>query len=155
MEADDCIYADIHRRILDEDKPDWTEERVWCPPHRQFHTLVRQLGQIAMLGQDEDEQRTTGRRPAGVLLADGKTLCFHGNGSAAVYGDCAYCGARLHAHQSDLAAVKSGKAEAGYLEEKCPACHRPNAVHAAYGLGGIRTTRLEAGAPAMQGKLAR
>lgn len=150
-----CQFESDHRHILDEDKPGWTDETVWCPPHRAWHRLIRSPGQVAMLTAETgpDHQAQAGHRyQKGVLLADG-TLCFHGNSSPAIYGACAYCGTRLHVHHNALAGVKSGRHGAAYIEELCPACHRPNAVYPDHLAGGVRTMRMVDGEPALQMKL--
>ena len=46
--------------------------------------------------------------------------------------------------------VKSGHAGQGYLVQRCPACHRYNAVYPVYGKRAIRTSKLEGDAPVMQ-----
>ena len=79
--------------------------------------------------------------------------CFHESTSDVLTASCAYCGTTLHAHRDELGRVKSGRLGTGYLEEKCPACHRANAVFPTYGDTAIRTTRLVEGAPAIQMKL--
>lgn len=61
---------------------------------------------------------------------------------------CAYCGAELHVHKPQLAeAEREGRLHL----ERCPACHRANAVQRAHGQGfAVRTAQVEAGQPVMQ-----
>jgi len=151
----DCSVEHLLRHVLDEDRPGWTEEEIWCPLHRSMHNLVRKDWQISLLPSTSEttEKRLAPRRYAkGVLLETG-VLCFHGNGSTAIYGACACCGTRLHVHHDELAGVKSGRHGAAYLEERCPACHRTNAVYPDRQSGGIRTVQLIDGAPVLQMKL--
>lgn len=86
-------------------------------------------------------------------IIEGGLRCFHKSRAPALAADCAYCGTQLHVHQDDLGRVKSGRHDVGYLVEKCPACHRPNAVFPAYGIGGIRAQKLSGVSPAMQMKI--
>ena len=153
-----CQFEREHRQILDEDKPGWTDETVWCQPHRTMHRLLRAPGQLAILPKASDpgsQAQAAHRHQKGELLADG-TLCFHGNpdkSGPAIYGACAYCNTRLHVHHDALGGVKSGRHGAAYMEERCPACHRPNAVYPDRLGGGIRTERMVDGAPVLQMKL--
>lgn len=111
------------------------------------------LGTDEATSGDHGARRGAADRSTRFRLLDGGLRCFHDSGAPAMAGACAYCSAVLHVHRDALGRVKSGAHQAGYLEERCPACHRANAVVPAYGLGGIRVAKLVEGAPAMQMKL--
>ena len=152
MKACALDYADELRRSLDQDKPGWTVEMVRCPLHGGYHELVANPGQRPLSGgSDEAAGR---RKPAQrFALLEGGLRCFHQSRAPALSGPCAHCGTTLHTHQDLLGRVKSGRLGKGYIEERCPACHRSNAVFPAYGVGGIRVMRVADGEAAMQMKL--
>lgn len=67
---------------------------------------------------------------------------WHETATAAVVALCAHCGtARLHVHTQQVVAAK----RQGYIIERCPACHRYNAVMAAHRGGGVGTLKMEDG----------
>ena len=148
-------YAEELRRSNDRYDPQWAVDSIWCPLHQEYHEFSRDIPQVPMaIGASERPSPLPGktRQKKFSLLPDGRA-CFHDNSSPAVSGPCPHCGTILHVHQDMLGPLKSGRHGTGYLEERCPACHRWSAVHAAYGLGGIRTSKLAEGGPAMQMKL--
>lgn len=142
------------RRTLNRDYPGWTVEYFPCQVHDEDHEIRADVLQPSFVRPGPVARGAAAAvmtKPAGRVLDNG-LFCTHATAANPLVGNCAFCGTRLHVHQADLGAVKSGRAGTGFLEEKCPACHRPNAVHAAYGLGGIRTSRIVEGGPAMQMK---
>lgn len=154
----DAMYEpllDQLRATLDRDEPGWTVEDMWCRLHQEYHELKPAPGQRAMLATPERAAMKPARPTQRFVVLEGGVRCFHANTSPALAGPCAYCGVMLHTHADALGAVKSGRAGAGYLEERCPACHRANAVYPAYGLGGIRVMPLAEEGPVMQMKLVR
>lgn len=158
-------YARELRRSLDLEKPGWVRELVRCPHHGGYHELLPADGQLFSVATDGQDSGAERRPLVRFRLLPGGLSCFHESKADVLAAPCAHCGAMLHAHKDALGRVKSGRqrgdrAEAksevpvgrGYLEERCPACHRANAVFPAHGLGGIRTAQLAEGAPAMQMK---
>ena len=146
-------YAGELRRSLNRDKPGWTLELVRCPKHGGYHELTPDGGRMFSLAAEGQESDPARRPLVRFRLLDDGARCFHESRAPSLSAACAYCGATLHAHKDDLGRVKSRSHVAGFLTERCPACHRANAVFPAYGLGGIRVSKLAEGAPAMQGKL--
>lgn len=65
---------------------------------------------------------------------------------------CSYCRTRVHTHRDRLAEAK--RQGEGFVVERCPACHRPNALRELYG-GGDRVGALamENDALVVQGRL--
>lgn len=147
-------YAEELKRALDQDKPGWTQEEVWCPLHREHHELsAAPPGQLFRLGAQETVPGAPGALGARFKLLPGGLRCFHESTAEALEAPCAHCGASLHAHKDELGRVKSGRHGAGFLEERCPACHRANAVFPTRRAGGIWTSKLAEGVPAVQTKL--
>ncbi len=147
-------YAKSLRAGLDRDYPGWTVELIWCPWHREKHEIISDIRQAPLLASPVSRTGATFHRPSHRPRPVG--WCpWHETASPQLTAPCAYCDTQLHVHQPELAKVKSGRQELGYLVERCPACHRYNAVIPAYGLGGIRTSRLADGAPVLQLKLGR
>lgn len=126
----DARYVDWLRRWMDREEPGWTSDRVFCPAHQEDHELLPAEGQRP-LGQRLDDpavargkRREVVGRPIEGPKGSGKTvLCFHETTAEPVFGPCAYCRAWLHTHQSILGGARSGRL-GGYVEERCPACHR-------------------------------
>lgn len=148
------------RRALDRDQPGWTEYSVTCQFHRAEHTLHRDPGQVPLATLAPEASGSTPRKLGGLPPVpkgrDPATWCvWHETSSPAVHGPCAWCGTdRLHVHRDALGTVRSGAAGAGYLVERCPACHQYNAVSPVYGTRpnhpAIRTARLEGDTPVIQ-----
>ena len=138
------------RRRLDLTEPGWTVQYFPCPEHGEDHEIRSGL----LVSAPQGGQVRVSAAPRGRVIEGGQ-FCTHRTTSQAIAAPCAYCGTRLHVHQDALGAVKSGRAGASFVEERCPACHRANAVLPAYGLGGVRTSQIVDGAPALQLSLLR
>ena len=150
-----CVlkYAEAMKRSLNEVDAGWLRDEVWCPLHQEYHELTPDAGQRPLLpgmNMPMAPNKSSRRR---VRFLPWGLPCFHKSTSDMLTAPCAYCGTTLHAHKDMLAGVKSGRLDAGYLEEKCPACHRVNAVLPTYGETAISTLRLVECVPAMQLKL--
>lgn len=74
--------------------------------------------------------------------------CGHDAKDEAVWGRCAHCGTAMHVHRSQLREAK----REGYILERCPACHRPNAVKSTL-RGEVWTAALDGAKPVQAGRL--
>lgn len=139
------------RETLAQDQPGWETEYYYCPPCREHHDIIAGEKQ---LGMGEMKQGSGKSRSGLVPLPAGtpENYCrWHETTSPERAAPCAYCGTQLHVHQDALAKVKPGQGEHdSFLVQKCPACHRPNAVHPTYVEGTIRVSKLDGDTPATQ-----
>lgn len=143
----------IIRQSMDRDEPGWIQTSYFCPPCREWHEIIagtKQLQLSADAPVDAAAPTNTRRLPPLKPGAPEGWCRWHDRASPQLSAPCAFCGTPVHVHRDALGKVKSGAAEHGYLTERCPACHRYNAVHPTYGKSGIRTSKLEGDTPVMQ-----
>ena len=145
--------ADL-KRSMDRDEPGWAETTVWCYWHRERHTLVSEERQLQLPpGISVEPAPTRGHRLPPLPANAPEGYCrWHKTPSPELSAPCAWetCRRPVHVHQDALGAVKSGRAAQGYLVERCPVCHRYNAVFPVYGKRAVRTSKLADGAPVLQ-----
>ena len=148
----DCWAIKMMRKGMDRDYPGWTEETFFCPACREDHVLVSDAKQLQFVpGQDLHSSSTNQRSLPPIPAGAPEGYCrWHQTASPELSAPCAYCQTQLHVHQDAMGHVKSGQTEQGYLIQRCPACHRENAVHPIYGKRGVRTSKLEGDSPVLQ-----
>jgi len=143
---------DSLRSALDRDEPGWTEHPFWCRGCRAEHVLTPKRPQGRLLpaaAPSDGGRRLWWAKSANLAVREGWCV-QHATSSRELAAPCAHCATSLHVHQDALGRVKSGSTGQGYLTERCPACHRYNAVQPMVGMRGIRTSKLEDGAPVLQ-----
>lgn len=154
----DCQFAiKTMRHAMDGNHPGWTETSFWCPGCRQTHTLVsaeKQLQMQMISGRaGAHPSASGGRRPPRMKPGAPEGWChWHETASPQLATPCAWetCRTSVHVHRNALGPVKSGRAGKGFLVERCPACHRYNAIHPTYGRNAISASKLEGGIPVLQ-----
>lgn len=139
------------RVSLDRDEPGWTETTFYCPCCRDDHTVVSDSKQLQLTpgATAVPPPKHSGLPPVKRGRPEGWCR-WHETASAQMAAPCAYCRTPVHVHQDAMGHVKSGHAGQGYLVQRCPACHRYNAVYPVHGKRAIRTSKLEGNAPVMQ-----
>ena len=143
---------------MDRDEPGWLTTSFLCPNCGEYHDLVSEVKQLRMDAASNPVVPTPKSGVPPIKPGAPRGWCpWHETASPKFSAPCAWgCNARVHVHQEDLGPVKSGRAEKGYMVARCPACHRDNAVHPAYGKGGgIRTAKLDGDTPVVQLKMAK
>lgn len=77
---------------------------------------------------------------------------WHSSRTPRLEASCAYCQSIVHTHKELLdQAQRQGE---GFVLERCPACHRLNALRRLYGGRGLLgALAVEDGAPVVQGRL--
>ena len=147
------------RQSMDRDEPGWTETTIFCPSCREDHVLVSDEKQFQLLpGQVASPPQVKHRGLPSIKAGAPDGWCrWHETASPQLTAPCAWetCRTPVHVHQDAMGRVKSGNAGQGYLVERCPACHRYNAVYPVYGKRAIRTSKLEGDGPVMQLTMAR
>jgi len=144
------------KRDMDRTDPGWTETEVRCPPCQIRHVIVSDQRQLEMLRASNPDDQLPAKTHRLPRLKPGtpENWCrWHETTSPELAAPCAWetCRARVHVHRDALGAVRSGRAGAGFLVQRCPACHRYNYVQPIYGgRPGIRTAKAENGAPVLQ-----
>lgn len=142
------------KRSLDRDEPGWEETTFWCFWHLERHTLVSETKQLHLIPGDPMDLAPSHSRHLPPLPANApEGYCrWHKTASPELSAPCAWetCRRPVHVHQDAMGAVKSGRAAQGYLVERCPVCHRYNAVFRVYGKQAVRTSKLVDGAPVLQ-----
>lgn len=142
------------RQAMDRDEPGWTESSYFCPACRVWHDIISETKQLQLWSEapvDADPSPANTRRLPPMKPGAPEGWCrWHNSASPQLSAPCAYCGTTVHVHRDALGKVRSGAAEQGYLIQRCPACHRYNAVHPTYGKAEIRTSKLEGDTPVMQ-----
>ena len=153
---------DSLRESMDREEPGWTDTTFFCPFCRDDHVLVSEEKQFQLIPPElrvrdrSGHPDSTGTPPLNRGIPPLKHNApegwcrWHESASSQLTAPCAYCRTPVHVHQDALGRVKSGREGKGYLVQRCPACHRFNAVHPVYSKKGIRTSKLEDGAPVMQ-----
>ncbi len=140
------------RFVLDRDQPGWETEYYYCPPCRGHHEMIRNVEQLQLGDERSLNSGKNNRRLPAIPDGAPEGYCrWHETASPERAAPCAYCGAQLHVHQDALAKVKPRQGEHdSYLTQKCPACHRPNAVHPTYVEGVVRASKLDGDTPVVQ-----
>ncbi len=146
-EAERMIRVD-----LDRDEPGWETSSYRCPPCGEWHDIIRNVEQLQLGDKRSLNSGKSVRRLPPIPNGAPAGYCrWHQTASPERVAPCAYCGTQLHVHQDALAKVKPGQGEHDtYLVEKCPACHRPNAVHPTYVEGVVRASKLDGDTPVTQ-----
>ena len=149
------------RHELDRETPNWTEHEFFCRWCRKYHIIVPGEHQVRMSAGAIPGQLHAGtprrRRPLPAIPPGAsENYCrWHQASSPELHAACVWCGTDLHVHQDALGRVKAGRAGKGYLIQKCPACHRENAVRPVRDKKAITTAKLEDGVPVVQMSLIR
>ena len=148
------------RFAMDRDESGWLTTSFLCPVCRDYHDLVSDDKQLGM-GSDPVNQgihpQKRGLPPVKRGAPEGWCI-WHETASPQLSAPCAWetCSVPVHVHRDALGAVKSGRSEKGYMVERCPKCHRYNAVFPTFGgKPGIRTMKLQGNEPVLQMKMAR
>ena len=149
-----CSWAiKLMRAGMDRDYPGWTETSFLCPACHEYHELVSKAKQLQLVPGAAPPAKTH-HRPLPPIKANApEGYCrWHETASPQLEAPCAWetCRTPVHVHKDALGKVKSGREGKGYLIQRCPACHRSNAVHPTYGKAGIRTSKLEGDSPVLQ-----
>ena len=144
---------EIIRVGLNRDEPGWEASSYFCPACREWHEIIaneKQLGLGEIPAKPTGGKGQPGLSPLPANTPEGWCR-WHETASPERAAPCAYCGTQLHVHQDALAKVKPGQGEHdSYLVQKCPACHRPNAVHPTYVEGTVRASKLDGDTPVTQ-----
>ena len=141
---------DDFRAAQTEADPNWTEMTFYCPFCREDHVLLAGEKQGTMIARQAARTPAARRRPSGLPPmkpnAPEGWCRWHRTASPQLTAPCAWetCRAPVHVHQNALGRVKTA-----YLVERCPTCHRNNAVYPTYG-AGIRTTKMAGDTPVLQ-----
>ena len=144
------------RESMDQEQPGWIETSYFCPACRDYHDIISEVKQLQL---SPDSTAVPGKFPANprrlppMKPGAPEGWCrWHETASPQLSAPCAWesCRTPVHVHKDALGKVKSGAAGQGYLTERCPACHRYNAVHPTYGKAGVRTSKLEGENPVLQ-----
>ena len=139
---------------MDRDKPGWADMTILCPGCRDDHVIISGTKQLQLVpGEIPDVKTRRSHLPPLKPGAPEGWCRWHETASPELAAPCAWetCRTPVHVHQDALGQVKSGAAGKGYLVQRCPACHRYNAVHPVYGKKGtIRTSKLDGATPVLQ-----
>jgi hypothetical protein len=147
----------IMRRGLNRDQPGWTAETYICPACHDYHDIISTEKQLG-LGEEGPRSPSSGtgrRMPSAPAGAPVGWCVWHETASPKVEGPCAYCGTSLHVHEDAIAHVTKGDGatRAGWLVQKCPACHKANAVHPTYAKGVVETSKLDGDSPVEENRM--
>lgn len=118
------ILASIGRDMV-ESQPELKETDIRCPFHGDWHPFrPNDLRLEAPVDRGSETAEVNHRRLPAIPKNAGPNWCrWHETSSTWLTTRCAYCNTAMHVHLEVL-----GRARQGILIEKCPACHRENAI---------------------------